>query len=1491
MKKRALNKDFRMEIKTSMNRFLSILLIVALGVSFFAGIQSAAPDMRETEDAYFDEADLMDLRVICTLGLTENDLQAIAEVDGVERAAGIYMEDVYSGKEDAREVLHFESFPDEMNEVSVVSGVLPAKAGECFLDYSYAEEMGYEPGDTLEIAVSEEDSTSLVRREFTISGIGYSPCYIAFSRGNTSLGTGSLSGFVYVLPEEFDTEIYSMAYVLVSGARDQVAYTDGYEDLVDEVRERIEEIEEDRCEIRYQEVVIEAESEIEEAKQEIEDGKQELEDAEAELADSRAEAESELSDAQAELLEAESELAEGRAELADARNGLADAEAAYEDGRTELEENAVAVSDAARQLLKGQADLNAGEIQYQDGLNTYLEETSSARAELEEAQAGIDASRNEINAGWAEYEAGVAEASSGEAQIAASREQLTAAQNEYDQNAAALQESQNTYDASVIQLEEGRAALEAAKAELQAGQEEYGAGREALDAGWAEYNANAAAAEAGWEAFWAAQAEVNAAVEAYNTASAQIEELRTGAEQADLAANDLQTAYDTAYAEFAQLSVSAAGTQEEAARLEAEVMDQEVLIETLQDQINAAGEEADTALLQEELAAASAALVQIQESLQSAYASLAEQQSAYAAAEEQVNALAAQLAEAEAASAALQAQLAEAEAVLAGSADQLAELEAAQLSLSENYAQLEAAQTALAEAEAELGENERALAAAKEELDAGAAEIEANENTIAAGEAQLAEAQMQLEAGWAQLNEAAAQISAGWQEIAANEPEIANAWSSLSEAYAQLEEGEAQLASAQAEVNNGYAEIENASQELNAARQELDAGWEEYNTSAAEFVSGWRELDHGRQEAEDARVQLAAARTALADGEKELAVNEKKIEQGWKDYEDGRTEADEKIADAEQEIADARADIEDGEKKVADAEAELADLSVPSWYVYDRSSLPDNTGYGENADRMTNIATVFPVIFFLVAALISLTTMTRMVEEERTEIGTCKALGYSRYDIAKKYLKYAFLATIFGSVLGVAFGEKLFPWVIIRAYGIMYAYMPAILTPYNLSYGVIATVIALVCTIGAALVSCFRALRTVPADLMRPPSPKQGKRVFLERIPLIWNRLNFNWKSTVRNLMRYKSRFLMTVLGIGGCMGLLLVGFGLRDSIMDVVLLQYDQIQLYDAMLILDTDASAEAFAEMEQAAQADARISASRYFYMQSVDIAQQDAGGTGKQWSIYLYVPEEPDNVGEFLLFKDRKTGEEYSLSDEGAIITEKIANEFGLSAGDTISLSLDDGGTVEVPIAAVCENYLSHYLYLTPHLYEQLYGEPPVYNSLFFCTDEDDTVLQDIGTDLLALDAPQSITYTFTLREEIEDMLSALNLVIIVLIVSAGLLAFVVLYNLNNININERIRELATLKVLGFYDMEVAAYVYRENILLTAVGAAAGCLIGKLMHAFIITTVEVDSTMFGRQIYMQSFLLGILFTVVFSVIVNFVMYFKLKKIDMIESLKSIE
>lgn len=568
-------------------------------------------------------------------------------------------------------------------------------------------------------------------------------------------------------------------------------------------------------------------------------------------------------------------------------------------------------------------------------------------------------------------------------------------------------------------------------------------------------------------------------------------------------------------------------------------------------------------------------------------------------------------------------------------------------------------------------------------------------------------------------------------------------------------------------------------------------------------------------------------------------------------------------------------------------EQQKTSLEQGKWYVNDREDLTEYSGYGENADRMRAIGRVFPVLFFLVAALISLTSMTRMVEEQRTQIGTLKALGYSRRSIAGKYLGYAFWATVGGCVFGVLIGEKILPYIIVTAYGIMYPHMNTVVIPYNLYYGVSASLTALLCTMGATLFSCYKELREQAAELMRPPAPKKGKRVFLEKIPSLWSQFNFIWKATIRNLLRYKKRFFMTVFGIGGCMALLLVGFGLRDSIVDIAKLQYHELQLYDANIILNTSASKQEQNNVEQELYWNDQVDKTAVGYLGQMKVKHGN-----EEQEVYLNVPEDLQDFEEMVVFRDRRSYTQYDLETEGVILTEKTAKLLEVKEGDTITLCQTGKEDVKVKVGKICENYIGHYLYMSPEIYQSLYGEEPQYNSVYFQMKKGyEDQLEILGEDILKGEGALNISYTDSIEDQLDDMLGSLDIVMAVLAISAGLLAFVVLYNLNSINITERRRELTTLKVLGFYDNEVSAYVYRENMILTVIGGVAGIILGSILHRFVIVTVEVDSAMFGRSIEMSSYGYSFLITLAFSVFVNLVMYFKLKKIDMVESLKSVE
>ncbi len=670
-----------------------------------------------------------------------------------------------------------------------------------------------------------------------------------------------------------------------------------------------------------------------------------------------------------------------------------------------------------------------------------------------------------------------------------------------------------------------------------------------------------------------------------------------------------------------------------------------------------------------------------------------------------------------------------------------------------------------------------------------------------------------------------------------------------------------------AELNAGQKQLEDSKARLDASKQQLDSAEAEIASAPAQLASGQSQINQGWNE-------LKEQETKLDEGEAEIASNESKIADAKKEYEEGKLEAE--------------AEIADGEREIAEAEAEIADIELPKWYVYDRSTLIEYSGFGENAERLGAIGRVFPVLFFLVAALISLTSMTRMVEEQRTSIGTMKALGYGKGAIASKYIGYALLATAGGSILGVLIGEKILPYIIVYAYGILYQHLPQILVPYDWGYAAMASGAAVFCTIFATVMACYKELDAQPAVLMRPPTPKNGRRVLLERVGFIWRHLNFTWKSTIRNLMRYKKRFFMTIFGIGGCMALMLVGFGLKDSCYEIAELQFAEIQFYDGSVYLEEDITEEQQKNLMESLGGEEQITGYMEADMQNITLVNGK-----KERAAYECVFEDVESIPEFVDFHDRKSKEKYELSDDGVIISEKTAKLLEIKEGDTIEIKDEENGNKKVKVSQICENYMGHYIYFTPGCYEEAYGEKPEYNSILFKVEDSctNTQMEKLGRNILKQDGALSVSYTHDIEKQLDDMLRSLNLVIIVLIISAGMLAFVVLYNLNTVNIAERKRELATLKVLGFYNMEVAEYVYRENILLTFLGAVVGVVLGKFLHLFIIETVEVDSAMFGRNINLPSFIYSLVLTVIFSLMINGVMYFKLKKIDMVESLKSIE
>lgn len=654
-----------------------------------------------------------------------------------------------------------------------------------------------------------------------------------------------------------------------------------------------------------------------------------------------------------------------------------------------------------------------------------------------------------------------------------------------------------------------------------------------------------------------------------------------------------------------------------------------------------------------------------------------------------------------------------------------------------------------------------------------------------------------------------------------------------------------------------------------------------------ELISKRKEVSKAIDKINNAKKMLEDADDLLTLKEKELSKNETTFKQAKKSTINSLNQAKRKLDDAYKKIVsnskkieiskkEAKAKFEDAEIQIKNAKRKVEDLKKPTWYILDRNSNPGFYQYDQDTERIKNVGKLFPLVFFVVAILICLTSMTRMVEEERGQIGTLKALGYDNVQIASKYVIYALLATIIGSIIGVLIGFRILPSIIFNMYSMMYN-VGKIIIEFNWYYALTGTLIAIFCTVAATLFACYRELKESPAALMRPKSPKAGKRVLLERIGFIWNKLSFTRKVTVRNVFRYKKRFLMTIVGIAGCTGLIIAGFGLRDGITSIVSGQYEKVFNYQIEVTFKPDVTLdEKNSEVERIKRID-KIKDTLIANKESVEIENKDTNQ-----SIQLIVPfSSPDG---FITLKNRVSKEKYTLNDN-IIVSEKLSKLLDLKKGDKLKLKTDKEYTAT--IGGITENYFLHYIYMDKGLYDSSF-----YNTLFIKTDdlteEEEKVL---ATEIKKNDTISNISFTSSTRNVFDSTMKNFGLVAIVLIVSAGLLAFVVLYNLANVNISERIRELATIKVLGFYDREVYNYVGRETTILTGIGMFFGILIGKALTVFILKTCELDQIMFGTTIKIQSYIYSLLLTVVFTLLVNITTYFALKKVDMIESLKSIE
>ena len=728
----------------------------------------------------------------------------------------------------------------------------------------------------------------------------------------------------------------------------------------------------------------------------------------------------------------------------------------------------------------------------------------------------------------------------------------------------------------------------------------------------------------------------------------------------------------------------------------------------------------------------------------------------------------------------------------------------------------------------------------------------------------------QLDAAAKQLSSARAQLTDAWLQLEDAKQELEDTEVQLADGWAELEDGRQELEDGRAELDDGWAEYYDG-------RAELDDGWQQYRDARQELDDGWAEYHDGVQELSDARQTLANetadAQAELADARQELEDGEQEYTDGLADYYDGKAEAEEELADAAEKIAD-------GEQELADAEQELADLEPADTYVLGRDTNIGYVCFESDTDIVSAVASVFPLFFFLVAALVCITTMTRMVDDERTKIGVLKALGYSSGAIMGKYLAYAGTASLLGCAIGFLGGSWLFPVVMWKVYDIMYSFSYPIRYVLDWQLAAFSIGLYLLCALGSTWLVCRSSLREVAAELIRPKAPKAGKRILLERIPFLWKRMKFLYKVSARNIFRYKKRFFMMILGIGGCTALLLTGFGIRDSIADVVDFQYQEISKYDiSVSFLDPLTQEEQSQFLEDTGQ---WVQDAVFFHSSTVDVT---SGSVTK--SVNLIVSD-AEMTG-FTDFHLNGTSVPYPGNGE-VLLNNGLAEVLHVEIGDTITVRDGDMRTAELTVSGIYENYIYNYLFITPETAEAQFGQTMDVKTAYVRTQSEIDV-RAAGAAIADMDEVSSITVNADMQDRVGAMLNSLNYIVLLVIICAGSLAFIVLYNLTNINITERIREIATIKVLGFYAGETSAYVFRENTVLTAIGALVGILLGRMLHAYVMSKIQIDMMHFDVRIMWSSYLIAFGLTLVFAAIVNFVMFFKLEKINMAESLKSIE
>lgn len=1577
-----LKKSTLRAIRKNTGRYLAILAIIALGVGIFCGLRICRTAMVRSGDQYVQKYNLFDYRLISTLGFTAEDESYFSGLDGVNCAEGaIWLDFLYEDAGGNSHALRAHSMTEQINGLSLVAGRMPEAPNEMLVDARCFSEADL--GIQIRLSGDNDADTLEAFRydSYTVVGLVNSVYYMNYERGSTSIGSGSLEGFVYLPYEGFDVDYFSEIFVDIDAPGE--IYSDEYNASLAAFEDYLESQTQSRTDLRYQSLV-------DDALQEVSDAQAELDEKYADYQAEKQDAQEELLDAHTQLEDARQQIADGEAELSKNEDKLDSALSEYHSGKkkynqskktfeeerdsalsqlkdaqTEIDQNRAQVQEGIRQieesgvlenhqgLLDGIAQLDAGieEIEAQReallggareqlaGMQGQMAELDAGIAALESArgealaqyQQQIDALNTQI-AAW-EAELSALEESISESagrlhgQIAQAQEQISGfqadiaqIQSEYESRIASLNEQKDALNGQISAIEAER---DAAVADLQSQVDSL---RNQISA-WEEELAaleggNAAQIQALQDQISGAQGqiagledEIDAAMSAcegtVSTLNGQIAELDG---QISAAQSALGQTVSGNQSQIDALKGQISAWESQLSGLDEGNPEQAGQIQSLKDQISAAKgqisglesaiaaeksacEEKVSALngqrsaLEEQISAAQASRDQTVQAKQGQIDALKNQISSWkqeiAALEESGAGDSAQAQKLREQIAAAQGQISNLEGEISRTkADYEEKLSPIYAQMSELDGQIASAGTqrdeAVAQPQAQIQTLEGQISAWQAELaaleESIAAPAQALRDQISGAQAQMNALKDQMSAAegeWdgqisalsAQKRELQAGIDAAEAQIAAGDAEFDAQKAALEEQRGQLQAALTQIE--QSGVLEQYDQAQAALAQLESAQQELDARSAQ---AKAEFESYQAQLDDAKSQLNQAWRQIESGESQLADGYDELEDARRELKEGLADYETALVDAEMQFMDAEAEFSDAQAEIDE-------AQEEIAEIEPATFYALNRKTNVGYACFGNDSQIVQGISAVFPLFFLLVAALVCTTTMTRMVDEQRTEIGTLKALGYSKAAVMSKYLFYSGSAAAIGALIGYFGGCYLFPKVIWMAYDVMYGFasIPYVLNPLM---GAVSFAAALACSMGATFFSCNLELARVPAELIRPKAPKAGKRVLMERVGFIWRRLSFLHKVMVRNVFRYKKRLLMMVTGIGGCAALLVTGFGINDSIANLANDQFGRIMQYDLSVSFSEDLDSKDQAAFVEELGADAeKIS---FLYQGSVDVAYAD------QTRAATLMLTDSDLEG----LMDLHAGETgVSFPEAGqCIISRGLEERCGFAAGDTITIYDSDMQRMTLQVSGVFDNYIDDYVIARTDAPVGQWNDIPGVNSALLNSRE--------GMDPHALGARISedenvsnVTISADTRSRFDNMMASLNYVVILVVICAAALAFIVLYNLTNINITERIREIATVKVLGFTLKETASYALSENVVLSAVGALVGLPLGKALHSFVMAQIRVDMVIFDVRVTPLSYAISFGLTLGFALLVNLVMLRKIDHINMAESLKTIE